>query len=458
MTVGFAILASCSQENIPISPTEFNETPSNPYRITLKEALKTADNLMSQIEGGKTRSSFRTVNDVRTMTLPKTRGDVDPIDTAFYIVNYADNKGFAVLSADKRLDPVYAISERGSLHESDTIDNPALGVFFRQMRSAGIPPFAPNDSTINSTITGGENADWEDPDDTFWQPGFTDNGNKYGPIIPPAVRTVDLPKLVEFNMEGVDSTYIDSNTYIAYLMMSTYCWPESYNGHRYNWLAIQKGKNKNGNKDDNKDNDEGSADDGDKDDKGEAKDDENKKKNEYEPKVIKDLFKDLTMEAANIGIAPPKPSSTADDNYGRGNNYQPDKYAELIEKFGYTFKNGRSPLEYYKEDKVRNLVLQNSPVIMESGGQYGGRWIIDGWWNYGTNLENPYVDGTPVNRILFHYVWPNKSQNNGWFHIDKNKVSSTNSFATEPDEQITTNNKPFNYIFYSPDILQKKSN
>lgn len=456
MTVGFAILASCSQENIPISPTEFNETPSNPYRITLKEALKTADNLMSRIEGGKTRSSFRTVNDVRTMTLPKTRGDVNPIDTAFYIVNYADNKGFAVLSADKRLDPVYAISERGSLHESDTIDNPALGVFFRQMRSAGIPPFAPNDSTINSTITGGENADWEDPDDTFWQPGFSDNGNKYGPIIPPAVRTVDLPKLVEFNMEGVDSTYIDSNTYIAYLMMSTYCWPESYNGHRYNWLAIQKGKNKNGNKDDNKDNDEGSADDGDKDDKGDSKDDENKKKNEYEPKVIKDLFKDLTMEAANIGIAPPKPSSAADDKYGRGNNYQPDKFSELISKFGYAFEDGNHPYVPIWENKnlAKRYIFQNSPLILSS---QGFKWITDGWWNYGTQLESPYEDGSSPAFEIFHFVWPNKSQNNGWFRINGG-TSSSSSSVIEPGETQSDNNGTHILIYFIANKLVKINN
>ncbi|MBD5231573.1 MAG: hypothetical protein HDS66_05430 [Bacteroidales bacterium] len=37
----------------------------------------------------------------------------------FYLINFEDEQGFALMSADRRTLPVYALSETGSLTEED---------------------------------------------------------------------------------------------------------------------------------------------------------------------------------------------------------------------------------------------------------------------------------------------------------------------------------------------------
>lgn len=55
-------------------------------------------------------------------------GTADPFATQdIYVVNYDDNRGFAILSADNRLPRVLAYSENGNL--TDTLDNPGVQIF-----------------------------------------------------------------------------------------------------------------------------------------------------------------------------------------------------------------------------------------------------------------------------------------------------------------------------------------
>ena len=44
----------------------------------------------------------------------------------FYIVNFEDDKGFAIAGADRRIPPLLCLVEQGSLHKGDTLDNPGI--------------------------------------------------------------------------------------------------------------------------------------------------------------------------------------------------------------------------------------------------------------------------------------------------------------------------------------------
>ena len=39
-----------------------------------------------------------------------------PIDTLFYVINFENDEGFAILAADDRTDPIYAIIDEGNFH------------------------------------------------------------------------------------------------------------------------------------------------------------------------------------------------------------------------------------------------------------------------------------------------------------------------------------------------------
>lgn len=69
-----------------------------------------------------------TVSGIDYITTYSTRST--DIDTLIYIVNFADNNGFAVLSAVDKDDPVYAVSDKGNYISGG--DNPEGVEFYMQ--------------------------------------------------------------------------------------------------------------------------------------------------------------------------------------------------------------------------------------------------------------------------------------------------------------------------------------
>lgn len=118
-----------------------SETSGNPYRIPINDALKSADEMLDLISPQtKTRSS-RSVSSIEIIgerTSPLTRTNGTSADTLFYLVNYDDNQGFALLSADLRTKPIYAISDTGNLNIEDTVFNKGLAMFMENAREDAI--------------------------------------------------------------------------------------------------------------------------------------------------------------------------------------------------------------------------------------------------------------------------------------------------------------------------------
>lgn len=107
---------ACSKENeIPVKSDLSKKSLQDKFSITKKEVLLLV---------GKSQRTART-----TETLPK---EVDELKTyadrqgraIFYVINYKSNKGFLLLSADKRMKPVLAFSETG-IFDLET-DNPGI--------------------------------------------------------------------------------------------------------------------------------------------------------------------------------------------------------------------------------------------------------------------------------------------------------------------------------------------
>ncbi|MBO4965835.1 MAG: Spi family protease inhibitor, partial [Muribaculaceae bacterium] len=72
--------------------------------VTLSEALKKAEPFFASIENTATRSDDRKVKSIEYISQPNTRSTEKVL---YYLVNFSDNKGFAILSSDNRLLPVY---------------------------------------------------------------------------------------------------------------------------------------------------------------------------------------------------------------------------------------------------------------------------------------------------------------------------------------------------------------
>lgn len=120
-------LGACSQDMVMNVPKE--EPIEVSSKIEIGEALKNAEAVFAELGGG-TRSSNRTVKSIQCVaSYNGTRGS-ELADTMYYLVNYDNEAGFAVLSANRNNGLIFAIGEEGNLTFEDTVGNKCISRFF----------------------------------------------------------------------------------------------------------------------------------------------------------------------------------------------------------------------------------------------------------------------------------------------------------------------------------------
>ena len=121
-------------------------------KISIEEALQNAEQIFTDLDGS-TRSKVRNVKSIKAFaSCANTRSDMGG-DTLYYVINYNDEAGFAVMSANRNYGPVFAIGEEGNLEMNDTIDNVILAKFFQRLNGLGEIPTTRAGITIGGGIT-----------------------------------------------------------------------------------------------------------------------------------------------------------------------------------------------------------------------------------------------------------------------------------------------------------------
>ncbi len=176
-------LVGCSNDEptMIVSDSENNETQ---LHVPLDEALKYADAYYANYNGDITRGvSERKIKSVEYLSAPLTRSE--DLDTLVYLVNF--DEGFAMLAADRRLKPVYAISDEGSLSLEDVEEHPVLGLFFASVKADIDESIteSPNDlgGLIIPPITPPDHIEYHGPLLRKWneQMGYSSPFNRYIP-------------------------------------------------------------------------------------------------------------------------------------------------------------------------------------------------------------------------------------------------------------------------------------
>ncbi len=121
------LFASCASDAPEMRVAEEDLSP----KTNLEYALAYAEDFMGQLDP-TTRGVDRQVADVQFVCNDLTRSGKQ--DTTLYLVNYADNMGFALLDAQAKNGGVYAISPKGHMEFSDSLNNPVLAHFFRRVK------------------------------------------------------------------------------------------------------------------------------------------------------------------------------------------------------------------------------------------------------------------------------------------------------------------------------------
>lgn len=112
-------LFSCSNGSDLLEPdlTMQDKEMNNPSLRTVNDAVKIAEKASSVFYGTKTRATK--IKDVINYTSVKTRGEDNPL---LYIVNFEDDKGYAVIGADKRINGLIAICEEGNYNGAGSLN------------------------------------------------------------------------------------------------------------------------------------------------------------------------------------------------------------------------------------------------------------------------------------------------------------------------------------------------
>lgn len=121
-------LVACEKENESvIRNTDLQEVVAQ-NKVSLKEALLYAENSINGINP-TTRSAERKVKSTEIYVAKPATRSAEGAEVSFYLINYENNEGFAMVSTDSRATPVYAYSDEGSLTAEDFETNPFLKIF-----------------------------------------------------------------------------------------------------------------------------------------------------------------------------------------------------------------------------------------------------------------------------------------------------------------------------------------
>ena len=118
-------LAACEKDYQSVAEKTDLETVVQDNKVSLKQALLYAENSINGIKP-TTRGAERKVKSTEIYVAKPATRSAEGTEVSFYLINYEDNQGFAMVSTDSRATPVYAYSVEGSLTAEDFETNPFL--------------------------------------------------------------------------------------------------------------------------------------------------------------------------------------------------------------------------------------------------------------------------------------------------------------------------------------------
>lgn len=127
LLVAIALVACEKERELAVNSTDLQEVVTH-NKVSLKQALLYAENSINGIKP-TTRGAERKVKSTEIYVAKPATRSAEGAEVSFYLINYEDNQGFAMVSTDSRATPVYAYSDEGSLTAEDFETNPFLKIF-----------------------------------------------------------------------------------------------------------------------------------------------------------------------------------------------------------------------------------------------------------------------------------------------------------------------------------------
>lgn len=223
------LLASCSNNFID-EPCQNNiKDEELSTQIPLERAIENAKRYVLSLNDGSTRAMELKPGEIEYIT-PGGRTRSEEINPSYYIINFENNEGFAIVPADIRLpQEPYAISNESNLSLSDTIFNKSLTFFlnslpspddyFNTTRTIGDDDAVPHSTKLDKIVS-----PFLSYEVTHWHQGAP--YNKYCPVVNDTTCVVGCPAMA------------------TGMILSAYQYPKSYNGYSFPWHIITLGSTK----------------------------------------------------------------------------------------------------------------------------------------------------------------------------------------------------------------------
>lgn len=140
-------LAACNNDDLPAIADNDAETPLMENFRSEDEAIEIATKALNEFYPVTSRSG-RDLSQMNVVLLNKPASRNSDITNPLYVVNFGNESGYAIISADKETEPLLAVTESGSITSLDNVDNPGLRLFLDgasklEKDTTALKPFIP---------------------------------------------------------------------------------------------------------------------------------------------------------------------------------------------------------------------------------------------------------------------------------------------------------------------------
>lgn len=411
LTSAMLVLCSCSSDSLLDEPSTPNTSPEQvptANKISPEDAINIALDFMKGIETPQTRSESRKVAEIKALgTRSITRSE--NTDTLLYLINFEDEQGFALVGADIRALPIYAISDTGNFDitdkNSEIIGSLLDGAKSEVLANPILPP-------------GNYNVPW--PNFKGWN---SDIDYRIKPILTPFQRTVSPYGIYSSKCtNAAGQPALTCSAAIATEQLLAHHKSENLFDFDINWDQINDGSSP-----------------------------------EAVASLIKDIGSSLGLEYVDSNTLARFKLSSFIRGLGcfRFTDYNIDKRdSDFIFK-----ENNRDEIRKFLNNPYCGPIMMVATNSQRNEARHV--WLIDGMVQYKVNVNENYVVGTPPSYIypcLYHCVWGfENGACNGYYHSNLYKFVGAPCYKDPSDTDSNSDYDKINFdesfislFFYMP--------
>lgn len=356
------LFTACTQDYPPSVTDAKLSSENQSYRVSPEESVTTALSCVSGLSASTRSGIKKEVKsiDVISSTSMKTRSS-NSSDTLLYVVNFENDEGFAIVGADKRMPPIYAVSDEGNFDIDVTANKGLIDVM--------------TNITLDAQYRiSDDNVSFEKNNIGIIDPSTPFPSGKYGPYLSYFQSRVGPTD--EFSAYCPIRNGVQTKTgcvpIAVEMLMSFYKWPTQYSGFYFDWKLMNS--------------------------------------NEGTQPVAQLL--EVLGRPENLNVSYHTDGTVASANH--------ENSIRTLNRFGYHCAS--SFLSFFDNEELVRQHLNEVPLLIRSGSsehKSGHMWVIDGYLTYYT-INTPSTSPN-FKRYMYHCVWGDSGRCNGYYYVADSK-------------------------------------